>query len=75
MAGSKKRKAGWKVKRTKSNEAVITLPEGMKFTNRKLSIDDIVEAIQKHAVIADGKPGEEPSSIVVKCCGGNTALA
>ena len=69
-----KKKASWKVKRVKKNQAVITLPEGMKFTSQKLDIEDIIEAIQKHGIIAEGE-SDDSVNVVVKCCSGNTAIA
>ena len=76
MAKKKKRKpAGWKVKRTKVNEATITLPEGMKFTSTNLDIEDIIEAVKRHAVLEKGDASGGGWNVVVKCCCGNTALA
>lgn len=69
-----KKKGSWKVKRVRKNQAVVTLPEGMKFTSQKLSIEDIIEAIQKHGIIADGE-SDDLGNVVVKCCSGNTAIA
>ena len=70
----RKKKPSWKVKRVKQNQAIVTLPEGMKFTSQKLSIEDIIEAIQKHGIIENGE-SDDRGNVVVKCCSGNTAIA
>jgi len=65
----------WEVKRIKSNQATITLPKGMTFTSDELKIEDIIEAVKRHSVIQDGNVQGDGTSVVVKCCGGNTAIA
>ena len=61
-------------KTSEKNHATITLPAGMEFTAKKLKIEDIIEAIQKHGVIADGE-SDDSGNVVVQCCSGNTAIA
>ena len=69
------KKSKWKVKRVKDNQALITLPKGMVFTGEKLDIEDIIEVIRRHGVIEKGEVSRKGDTVVVKCCGGNTALA
>ncbi len=75
MAG-KKLGSDWKIKRVSETEVSITLPQGMHFTGESLSIDDILEAAQRHGVMVKGEiEGKAGDEITLRCCSGNTAIA
>ena len=75
MASKKKKLGEWKVKKTSGNEVVVTLPEGMSITGKSFTIEDLLEAIQRHRTLKEGSVGGSGDEVVVKCCGGNTAIA
>jgi len=70
----------WQVKRVSETEVSLALPEGMTFTSKDLTIEDVVEAYEKHKVLQLGEVsgnggagiGDEVS---LRCCSGNTAIA
>ena len=76
MSSSDKNK-GWVVKRKSESEVELVLPEGLHLTSNDLTIEDIVEAIEKHKVISKGKPtdGRVSDEVTIRCCSGNTAIA
>ena len=70
----------WQVKRVSETEVSVALPEGMSFTTNDLTIDDVVEAYEKHKVLQLGEVLEQGSAetgdqVSVRCCSGNTAIA
>lgn len=70
----------WNIKRVSETEVSIALPKGMSFTSENLTIEDIVEAYQKHKIMhlgeTSGQEGARTSDEVsVRCCSGNTAIA
>lgn len=58
----------WKVERLSETRVALELPQGMLVTGEDLTIEDILHAIATHRAITAGR-------VVVKCCGGNTAIA
>ncbi|MEP2387176.1 MULTISPECIES: hypothetical protein [Alphaproteobacteria] len=70
----------WKIKRVSETEVSIALPEGMTFTSKDLTIEDVVDAYERHKVLqqgeVSGKGGSEVGDeISLRCCSGNTAIA
>jgi len=74
MSDAKACKNDWKVVRTKDNEAQITLPAGLEFTEEKIAIEDIIDAYRRQGVLEAGRVNGD-GTISVKCCSGNTAIA
>lgn len=75
---AKKLGKSWAIKRKSDREVVLSLPEGMKFTSENISIQDVIDAIEKHKVITNGdgeNAGEESDLVTLRCCSGNTAIA
>lgn len=63
----------WQIKREGENQLLVTLPEGMVLKGKKVKIEDLLDAIQKHKVLKTGAKGD--GVVTVKCCSGNTAIA
>lgn len=68
---------GWVVRRKSDSEVELVLPDGLLLTSNDLTIEDIVEAIEKHKIISKGKPtgGRASDEVTIRCCSGNTAIA
>jgi hypothetical protein len=58
----------WKVQRVSETQLSLKLPKGMQVTGEDLTIEDVLQAIATYSSIKAGRP-------VVRCCGGNTAIA
>jgi hypothetical protein len=63
----------WQIKREGENQLLVTLPEGMVLSGKRVKIEDLLDAIQKHKVLKAGTKGD--GVVTVKCCSGNTAIA
>jgi hypothetical protein len=63
-----KQLGNWKVQRISETQLSLKLPKGMQVTGEDLTIEDVMQAIATHRSIKAGRP-------VVRCCGGNTAIA
>lgn len=73
---SKNELGDWKVVRKSDQKLEVELPPGLKITADEFSIEDLLEAIQKHKVLSTGEPTSSGEGIItVRCCSGNTAIA
>ena len=58
----------WKITRKNDDEIIVKLPEGMKTTGEDIIIEDLLTAIANHSAIERGRN-------IMRCCGGNVAIA
>ncbi len=70
----------WVVKRKSDTEVQLELPKGMKFTSKKIGIEDIVEAVKLHAALKEGDVTGKGTlatggdTITLRCCNPSTAV-